>query len=681
MTLRSISTTLLVASALLLTTFRADAATRWTLRDDGAIEWRVASDANLPHDDRIEASGEQLSTVLRYDVDAQGAFHINRSVVWPMLRTIPNNTHASLTLRFDFDPIPTVELDGRKLSGEKTQTIALDGVLTVLGRFDRDGKPALQVERKFFPSTTKPFLCERFAFRNLSDADVKLVVPEYRRELKTDADKGFYGAYSIVEKSAGALDLALAPGATAQYDLSIQGFAVDKGESELEPDFDAEENARRAFVQEMWSNLVLETPEPILDRAFAFAKIRASESIYRTKGGLMHGPGGESYYAALWANDQAEYVNPFFPFLGYKTGVESAFNSFMHFARFMNDDYKPIPSSIIAEGIDIWNGAGDRGDAAMIAHGASRYALERADVEEAKRLWPLVEWCLEYSRRKINGAGVVASDCDELERRFPAGDANLCTSTLYYDALISAVALGGELGVDASQLARYEQESEELRANIERHFGANVGGFETYRYFAGCEKLRSWICMPLVVGIDDRAEGTIAALFSDKLWTPDGLRTEEGSKTFWDRSTLYALRGVFAAGATEQALDHLRRYSQARLLGEHVPYPIEAWPEGSQRHLSAESGLYCRVYVEGLFGVRPTGFDSFETTPRLPKAWNSAALRRVRAFGRTFDLVVSRGDDETLDVEISVLGGASVKRRIADGATLDVVLPQPTSDR
>jgi hypothetical protein len=28
----------------------------------------------------------------------------------------------------------------------------------------------------------------------------------------------------------------------------------------------------------------------------------------------MHGPGGESYYAAIWANDQAEYASPFFPF-------------------------------------------------------------------------------------------------------------------------------------------------------------------------------------------------------------------------------------------------------------------------------------------------------------------------------------------------------------------------------
>jgi hypothetical protein len=27
----------------------------------------------------------------------------------------------------------------------------------------------------------------------------------------------------------------------------------------------------------------------------------------------MHGPGGLRYYAAIWANDQAEYINPWFP--------------------------------------------------------------------------------------------------------------------------------------------------------------------------------------------------------------------------------------------------------------------------------------------------------------------------------------------------------------------------------
>lgn len=140
-------------------------------------------------------------------------------------------------------------------------------------------------------------------------------------------------------------------------------------------DVAAEYGKRKALIDEWWGNFILDTPDKVLNRMFAFAKLRGVESIYRTKGGLMHGSGGASYYAAVWANDQAEYINPFFPFLGYEVGNESALNCYRHFARFMNPEYKPIPSSIISEGAGIWHGAKDRGDGAMIAYGAARYAL------------------------------------------------------------------------------------------------------------------------------------------------------------------------------------------------------------------------------------------------------------------------------------------------------------------
>ena len=145
------------------------------------------------------------------------------------------------------------------------------------------------------------------------------------------------------------------------------------------------------------------------------------------RSGYMHAPGGEVFYAAVWTNDQCEYVIPFFPFLGYATANKSAINTFRHYARFMNAGYRPLPSSIIAEGTDIWNGAGDRGDAAMCANGAARYALARADRTEAEELWPFVEWCLEYCRRNRTADGVVASDSDEMEGRFPVGRTNLAT--------------------------------------------------------------------------------------------------------------------------------------------------------------------------------------------------------------------------------------------------------------
>jgi hypothetical protein len=487
-------------------------------------------------------------------------------------------------------------------------------------------------------------ICERYAVKNNSAKPVTLTIPDLKAEYKTDEKKGVEGSYTIETGTLNSGVLILLPGKEVKFDTYIQAYS--KNQSPMVPDVEKEAKSRKAFISQMWENLVFESPDETINKMFAFAKIRASESIYRTSGGLMHGPGGESYYAAIWANDQAEYIGPFFPYLGYATGNEASLNAYRHFARFMNKEYKPIPSSIIAEGKDIWNGAGDRGDAAMIAYGAARYALVRGDRTEAENLWPLIEWCLEYCRRKLNDGGVVTSDSDELEGRFPAGKANLCTSTLYYDALLSASYLGKDLNKPASLITAYRKQARTLHKAINAYFEATIDGYETYRYYDGNTVLRSWICMPLVVGIEERSKGTIDALFSPELWTKNGLLTQAGSETFWDRSTLYALRGVFAAGETEKAVNYLSYYAGQRLLGDHVPYAIEAWPEGSQRHLSAESGLFCRIVTEGIFGIRPTGLNRFTITPRLPQSWPTMSLKKIHAFHSDFDINVIREKDK-----------------------------------
>jgi hypothetical protein len=123
------------------------------------------------------------------------------------------------------------------------------------------------------------------------------------------------------------------------------------------PDF--EQQKRIKFAENIFSNLVLETPNDTLNREFAFAKLRTTESVFDTKGGLLHSLGG-GFYAAIWANDQAEYADPFFPFLGNMNGNEAAINSYRLFAKYINPQFKPIPSSIIAEGNGYWNRAGDR---------------------------------------------------------------------------------------------------------------------------------------------------------------------------------------------------------------------------------------------------------------------------------------------------------------------------------
>ena len=80
----------------------AGAQTRWEIVPDStAIVWNVREGDS--HRDHIEMSGLKISAVLRYGVEADGSFRLDRSIVWPMLRTVPNNTHGSLMRRFGWD--------------------------------------------------------------------------------------------------------------------------------------------------------------------------------------------------------------------------------------------------------------------------------------------------------------------------------------------------------------------------------------------------------------------------------------------------------------------------------------------------------------------------------------------------------------------------------------------------
>lgn len=658
---------------------------RWKIASDGGISWEVA--AGDAHQDFVEMNGEQVGLVIRYGINKQGTFTINHELVWPMLRFHPNLTQSHLRISFGEDAridedhrfsaglLPSIYiLVGDRwwpLAGRMLKRVHLKGIAQFDGILFSDGPPEapqLSFQRRIFPSLDKPLAIDTTEVSNTSDHDVELSVDKFQQTFETNPERGIYGAYTVMERVLNAGTRVVHPGESTTITVVFEAHKA--GEPFLELDVAAEASEREHRMEEVLGELRLETPDPVLNTAFAFAKWHTTESLFRTKGGLLHSPGGGgSYYAAIWANDQAEYANPFFGMLGDRLATQAAINSFQLFARFMNTQYQQIPSSIISEGEGFWNGAGDRGDMAMIAYGAARFALANGDRKTAEKLWSLIEWCLEYLKRKVTVQGVVASDSDELEGRLPAGKANLNTSCLYYDALQSAVKLGGALGKPKAQLDGYFERAVAVKSAIGHYFGAEVGGFATYRYYDKADLvgnsnpqlaayatrpdlLRDWIATPLAMGIFDRKVGTVDALFSPRLWTSDGVVSQEGQPTYWDRATLYALRGVLAAGATEQGMEHLKSYSNRRLLGEHVPYPYEADPEGGKAQLAAESALYCRVFTEGLFGIRPTGLHDFAVTPRLPDGWPSMALTDVRAFGGVFDLWVHRISGGGLRVEV-----------------------------
>ncbi len=575
----------------------------------------------------IEMSAFYVSGIISYGAKQNGELRIMRHVVFPTLRCYPNNTSGSLDYNFK-----GVKISSPNKAKEIVSDFVFDGTLKILSKIDK-----LKVKRHIFPATSQKCLLERITITNTDKQDIEVQIINLDKDKLTPARYGnnrerYQLVTSISEQS-----VTISAGATAKIDIAYFGLKLDE---QIDIDFEKEEKLRLQLIEKLDNLLQIKTPDTNINLMARYAKIRASESIFKTKNGLMHSPGGGNYYAALWTNDQCEYVNPLFGYLGYDIGEQESINCYELYRQYVAED-KAIITSIVAEGDDIWHGAKDRGDSAMYAYGLSRFLLTYGDRKIAKKFIELVDKSLTYTISQTNEDGVIASDSDELENRLESGNANLCTSTLAYDALISASYLHKEFG-NIEKADYYLKTAETLKENIVKYFSKNVEGYATFMYCKEEPHLRSWISMPMVVGIFERSKATKDALLSPKLQVVEGLLSVTGDKTFWDRSTLYTLRGLFNAGYSTEALELLEKFSTARLLGNHIPYAVEAFPEGNQAQLSAESGLYLRIFTEGILGIRPTGFGKFQITPNLPKTWDCMECNNIKFAGKTINIKVTR---------------------------------------
>lgn len=605
----------------------------------------------------IEMSGFHCSSIISYGCDKNRKLLLNRHIIFPNLRLYPNLTHSSLDCNFKG---VTFFADNKKIS-ETATSFEFDGILTICTVFEN-----LEIERKIFTSRNKKACIEIVKFSNTGTKDIS-VSCKYKNCRKTPE---FYGAdrksYRLFTKS-NIDNCTVNAGKSTTFEISYS--ASDTTES-VTINCMQEYSARKAFLKSLQDIFIVETPDNIINTAVQYAKIRACESIYKTKSGLMHSPGGGGYYAALWTNDQCEYINPLFAYLGYDIGLKQSLNCYKLYQKYISKD-KALITSIISEGDGIWHGAKDRGDSAMYAYGCSRFLLSNSDKKTALKYIDSIRDCLSYTLSKINSDGVVESDSDELENRFESGKANLCTSCLAYDALVSASYLEQELG-NSSNAEKYKKNADELKKNINLYFGKNVEDYDTYMYCKEENRLRSWISMPLTVGIFEKSDDTVKALLSNKLHLNEGLVTRSGEKTFWDRSTLYSLRGIFYSNHQNEANELLETYSKARLLGEHIPYPVEAFPEGNQAQLSAESGLYLRIFSEGILGYRPVGFNSFELKPNLPDKWSFMNLKNITLCGKNISIYIKRNKDGCYDLTYTYNGKRIERNNIKDKITIEL---------
>lgn len=648
--------------------------TNWNLGEKNSINWYFSHASQMPYNDNIEMAGKKVAGIISYDIDTTGHLTIDRHIFFPQFHPYIKSTDPEWFIyrayekeHYGDDILPEIIINEKKFVLPRIQKIEINGMI----HFQHaPGITGLQLERTFFPSVEERKFIEKWKFTNTLNQKVILNIGKKKSEKEGFTKDGNY----FVEVSHTAKEVYnIQPSQSIEFAIEIKARA----ENETYSDTNLEQayEGRQKFLAQMQNALQLKTPNAVLNQLFEFSKIRASESIFDSKLGLIHSPGGGRYYLGIWANDQAEYISPFFPYLGYDIGNESAMNCYRAFANVTSDKFEKIRYAFEIEG-EVPPFLLDRGDAAMIAYGAAQFALTSGDKKIAKELWELIEWCLEYCDRQLNAEGVVKSESDEMEGRIETGNANLSTSALYYGALILAKDLARAINQSKKLSRQYEAQAKALKIAMEKYFGAEVEGLKTYKYYKEHQYLRHWICLPLVVGIFDRKEETIKALF-EKLWTSNGVHVEKNSdneaisKIFWDRGTLYALRGTFLAGATEISLEKLIEFSEKRLLGNRVPYVVEAYPEGNMAHLSAESGLYCRVFTEGMFGIVPTGLKSFQCTPRLPKDWSYMELNQIRAFGKNFNLKITRKENTpTLKIEESKSGKILLEKSFVNGETI-----------
>jgi hypothetical protein len=525
--------------------------------------------------------------------------------------------------------MPVVQANGKPLSFGVPTTVTFNGFLTV----EYPACEGLAAIRTVFPSMKNAVVVEMWQLKNVSEKPLAVEVVTMGRV--TNATQRTQLAWF----SQGAGAATLKPGSVLMFSNCLRATLKESADANAPVDVALEQASRFRLIQAAFFGPGrLETPEPLLDLAFAFQKLHVLETPIETCKGVITHNGSLTYSPGVWANDPVEYSSPLFPFFGDPELNEASMNMYRIWQDYCKTNgIVPFPGSF--EHADLKLCQRERGDDAMVLYGLSKFLLFQGDRTAAEELWPLIEFAAASVLGHTTTNGIIASQTDEMEDRYPTGKANLSTSSLAYGGYCLAASLAKALGKPVS--AEYEARATALRKAIDVYFGAEVEGFNSYRYYDGNTTLRGWILLPLAMGITERQEATVAALVSDKLWphrmAGADILAESTRETEWGRETYYALRVLFKAGRTEEALDLTRRVVKAQIFGERGPYPDE-----DAIDMLCPGSLYPRVFTEGLFGIVPQGLSTFDCTPWLPAAWPRMALRDQRAFGRSWDLVVER---------------------------------------
>ena len=600
-----------------------------------------ANKKNLPYYDHIETSGLYTSLIYSYGANINKDFVDSFYIVFPTFRKKINDTRGSFAIRIK-NPIDI--LINNKKYEEKLKDIKLDGLINITSNISN-----VKVNKTIYCSNTFKGIVINYKLTNISDSNLEIKIENDNNIINCDDniyDRKYHVNIILSNdkslKNNSKINVNLSKNKSISFDVIIITCYDDES---IDVNLKCDLLKRKNYIKEISNKYQVITENNILNTMFNFSKIRASESICLTKNGLMHSPGGGNYYASTWCNDQCEYASVFFAYLNYELANKAMDNCFSQYIDYMYTE-KALVSSIIAEATSYWNGAGDRGDASMYVYGLCKYLLTNGTKAKAKKYVKAIKWCIDYTLKQENALGLYKSDSDELENRFESSNCNLATNSIFYQALIKANILFNELNIKNN----YDKIAKKLKDNINKHFYK-----DGYCIYCDLEThLRSHVVYPLIMEIYDHSDDIVNTIMNKKIYSKNGFKTIDNCNTYWDRVTLMAIRGLFNASYSDLAYDLLINYSNNRLLKDHVPYAIEAYPEGNQAHLAAESALYARIYLEGILGFEQLGFNKFMLKPSIPTKMNCIDVNNVTYNKKTFSIKVNK-ENENIRIIIDKL--------------------------
>ena len=189
---------------------------RWNLEPDGSISWKVKK--GEAHSDNIEMSGRFVSMIATYGVDEEGKLLLSRQMVFPMLRTIPNDTHANIIYTFGQDAEPVIKINNRP-PNEQTDRFILRGLLTI----ESTANSNISIKRELFPSTDKPLAIEKFTMKNTSTRDAIIDIEDFEKISRSHPEKSVYGVYEMSAKSYGSGIFTLKPNESLSFAVIYTG--------------------------------------------------------------------------------------------------------------------------------------------------------------------------------------------------------------------------------------------------------------------------------------------------------------------------------------------------------------------------------------------------------------------------------------------------------------------------